>query len=591
MHKGKAKLSHLRSYRLAFVPALASVVIVAFSLEGVPAPVEPPPGTTEFDAAGAAMTTRDIIALGASREPGSATDEAAADLVRERFEAVASGAVAEQRVEASIAGEDVELRNVLLTLPGRTDRAIVIVAGRDSRAGPGAPASAAATGLLLELVDQLSISDRDRTLILASTSGASAEAQGAGSLAAALPEGTTVDGVLVISQPGFDEPFEPHLVTASGSRSPPIGLAETTASLLRERSQAQASRTGALGQIARLALPVAAGEQGALAADGLDAVAISSAGEVPLGSTEGSAERFAPESLARFGPAVLAVVAAIDARPEPPAGGPATYLRVGDNLIPGWGVAILALALLLPPAALAASVLAEAARRGDPVRRSLGWAAEWWLPVVALLGFLYLLAVVGVIPGSGSPYDPGRFEVGVSEWAAIALLAALVVSVWWLLGVRRFPPDVSPQTLGAAAGALAVAACALAWIVNPFLALCLLPLTHLTAVLVAGGRRPAGLAVPFSLLLALPLALALLHVAAALDWGASAPWQLVVLAAGGGLPVVEVTATLLTLAAAAAVARAALASGVGPVGGPAGRGGRQSRPNREDPGVRPSARG
>ena len=45
------------------LPSLA-LIVLAFSLRGVPAPVEPPPGTLEFDAAGAAKSTRDVLALG-----------------------------------------------------------------------------------------------------------------------------------------------------------------------------------------------------------------------------------------------------------------------------------------------------------------------------------------------------------------------------------------------------------------------------------------------------------------------------------------------------------------------------------------------
>jgi hypothetical protein len=72
-----------------------------------------------------------------------------------------AGEVGEQTVEATIDGEDVDLRNVTLTLPGESDHAILVIAGRDTREGEGAPSGAAATGVLLELMSQLAVGHRD----------------------------------------------------------------------------------------------------------------------------------------------------------------------------------------------------------------------------------------------------------------------------------------------------------------------------------------------------------------------------------------------------------------------------------------------
>ena len=367
-------VADLRLYRLAFIPAVVALVVLAFSLRGVPSPVEPPPGTLEFDAASAAKSTRDVLALGGSREPGSDEDNAVADLVAERFGSVVTGTLGEQTVEATIDGEETELRNVLLTLPGESDHAIVVIAGRDSREGEGAPSSAAATGVLLELVNQLSVAGRNRTLILASTSGASAEGQGARELIEGLPDRTTVDAVVVISQPGFDEPFEPHLVMSGGLNGPPLGLARTAEEILRDRANLSPGKISTPAQIARYAIPAASGEQAGLIEDGLDAVAISSAGELPLPASENGQERLDTETLARIGPALLALVSALDAAPSAPAGGPGNFLWTGNNLLPGWSVGLVVLALLLPPLAVSASILAraETRRRAHRARVQLG---------------------------------------------------------------------------------------------------------------------------------------------------------------------------------------------------------------------------
>ncbi len=158
------------------------------------------------------------------------------------------------------------------------------------------------------------------------------------------------------------------------------------------------------------------------------------------------------------------------------------------------------------------------------------------------------------------PYDPARFSLGVGELAVLVLLVALAGWTWWVLHLRRVSSDPGPAALGASAGLLAVASCLVVWIFNPYLALVLVPLTHLTAVLGTGGRRPAALAIPVKIVAALPLVATVVYVASALDWGSSAPWQLAVLASGGGLPLPEVAGSLLVLASSGAVLTAALAT-------------------------------
>lgn len=129
-----------RLYRLSFLPALLAVVVVMFSLEGAPAALEPvtPPSTFEGDRA--AAIARQIATTNPDREPGSEGDAAVADLVATRFGDIPAGAVSEQTFGATDSdGDEVSLRNVLLTLPGDADRTIVIAAPRDSANAPGRP--------------------------------------------------------------------------------------------------------------------------------------------------------------------------------------------------------------------------------------------------------------------------------------------------------------------------------------------------------------------------------------------------------------------------------------------------------------------
>ncbi len=88
----------------------------------------------------------------------------------------------------SFEGEDVELRNLILTLPGESARSVVVLAARDSASGPGAASSAAATATLLELVDKLRTSSHTKTLVFVSTDGGSDGAAGAREFAERYPE-------------------------------------------------------------------------------------------------------------------------------------------------------------------------------------------------------------------------------------------------------------------------------------------------------------------------------------------------------------------------------------------------------------------
>jgi hypothetical protein len=152
-----------RLYRAAFLPALAALVALLFSLQGVPEALSPSGTPINFDGATAAKAARQIAGAEPDRTPGSSGEAAVADLVEKRFAAIRAGEVSEQTYDSSFDGDDVQLRNVLLTLPGESDRIIAVIAARDSARGPGATSSAAATATLLELARDLGSSTHSKT--------------------------------------------------------------------------------------------------------------------------------------------------------------------------------------------------------------------------------------------------------------------------------------------------------------------------------------------------------------------------------------------------------------------------------------------
>lgn len=562
-------MSRLRLYRAAFAPLLVSIAILAFSLGGVPVPLEPPPGTISFDPDNAARTARALEDAGGVRPPGSAADSAAADIVAARFAEIVAGTTQEQQIEASGPDGDVSLRNVIITLPGQSDLTTVVVAGRDGLPGSSAGSAAAATGALVELANVLAVVERRRTVVLASTSGASLSAEGARSLVGALPERLELDAGLAITRPGAAVISDPHLLGLAPG-TPPLTLVETGVAVLEARAMVDAGTPGLAEQLARLALPAATGEEAALAAAGVAAIGVSSAGEIEMAGDD-ALDR---ETLARFGPALVGIVQAIDEAPGPIGAPGGKYLRAGDNLIRSWTLALVSLCLLLPALALAAFARASAGKGGG---RAWSWAAEWWIAPIVVLVSVWLLGVAGVIPAAGAPYDPRRIELGVPEAGVLLLLLALGGAVWWLLGLRRVPAGPAADALAASTALLTLGACLFAWLLNPYLAFLLAPLAHVGALGAIRSNRARRWMLPAFALALVPAVVATAIVASALDWGFSAPWQLVALASGGGIPRLEV------LAGALAVSGAAASAWVAVVGGARGQQARSPAAGRGQP--------
>jgi peptidase M28-like protein len=368
-------------YRAAFLPALAAIGALLFSLQSLPQPLEPlvSPGT--FDGQAAARSARQVAALAPSRPPGSEGDMSAADLVQRTFRTVRGGDVLEQTFSSG----GTSMKNVILRLPGRSDRVVAVLASRDSTTGPGAATSAAATGALMEMAVELGGVTHGATILLASTDGGTAGEAGAKELASGFLDGADVEGVVALEAPGLENPRPPYLIdTADGPQRGGSQLERTAERALADQAGAYVTRPGAMQQLVRLAIPWGLGPQAPLIARGIDAVTISAGGELPVPA--GAAETLSPTTLTRFARAALDVVLSLDSAPTVDHG-PASYIEVGGNIVPGWAIRVLALALILPALVAAVDALARAARQGDALT-ALRWAAPKALPVVAALALV-----------------------------------------------------------------------------------------------------------------------------------------------------------------------------------------------------------
>jgi hypothetical protein len=529
------QLINFRLYRIAFLPAVLAVVVVMFSLEGAPTALEPVTPPTTFEGDRAAAVAHQIADTAPDRTPGSDGDEAIADFVANRFAEIPGGAVTQQRFDADVDGESRSLRNVLLTLPGDASSTILIAAARDSDPGPGAASTAAGTGILVELANAFRVS-HSKTFVLASVSGSTVGGAGIRELIDRFPERDSIEGVIVISQPGAANTRRPNVVTSStGESTAPSQLERTAERAVEAQAGVGPSDEGAFTQFARIAIPSGLGDQAVLIGAGTDAVAISSAGERPLPTGADQLEDLSPKTVDEFGRAVQSTVAAVDVTIASPVHGPSTYLELGNNLLPGWALAMLALALLLPSGVAAVDGCARAGRAGLAIGPALAWAVVRCLPLVGALAVLYLLAVVGAIPRPDFPFDPARYEIGGRAAVAFAAMAIVAVASAWLLHRRvSAPPDREPAAC--ALGAVATAACIVLWFANPYLALLVVPIAHvwlLAATASTAARRAALLAA--SAFVCLPPVAAFVAVARALELGADAPWTFTLMVADGQL--------------------------------------------------------
>jgi hypothetical protein len=570
----------LRLYRIAFLPTVAAVVALLFSLQSAPGPLHPLVAPTGFDRGAAVGYAQQIATQAPDRAPGSPGDARAAAMVGRTFKAVTAGQLVVQRF-----GDGGSLSNVILRLPGQSRNELVLIAPRDTAAPPGAASSAAATGALEELASALGTVQHTKTIVLVSTDGGSSGAEGARVLGDGYLDPANVDAIVALEQPGAASPRQPYVLDSStGAESTSIQLVQSAELALSEQAGLHTAGPGPFGQLAELALPGGLGDQAVLIAHGYDAVGISSAGERPLPPSEDQLDDLSGKTLDEFARSAFGLVLALDSTPGQPIHGPSAYIEVGGNLVPGWALTLLAFALLLPALVAAVDTLARAGRR-HIARAAIGWAALRSLPLLATLAFLYALALIGIVPRPSFPFDPGRFTLGPAEALALVALALVGGAVWWRLGRNRMPVRMAPEAAAAALGLLCGLALAVILVVNPYLALLLVPLAHPWLIEARAGRRPhrwrcAGL-VACALV---PLILGAASVTGRLDLDLGSIWPLALAFGDWG---VRIPIAIAGCVLAASLLALIVVAGAGAEAGPPG----PARPPRPRPVETPSESG
>ena len=455
------------------MPALVAAIVCMFSLEPRPAPV--PQGLAAdvlFDARVAAATAREL----GERPQAGEVGELLAD---QGF------ATSLQRFRAE--GED--LANVVARRPGSSAREIVLAVPRDG--------SALDTAALIEVGRALEGRVTRKTLVLASIDGSALGGAGAQRLARDLGDPEGVEAVLVLSGLAAPEADGPLLVPWSESeRRTGLKLQRTTADSVRQELEAGAGRgPSATGQLGRLAFPVGLGDQGRFLDAGFDAIRLSGSGErPPAAGAEPDLIR-----LGSLGRAALRLLSAYDSAPVV-SEGPSAFVVVAGSIVPGWAIALLASALIVPALVAAIDLFARVRRRREPVLPWLRWVLAGAVPFLVALAVAELLVLFGQAPDSpAAPVPPDRFGLDGAAGLSLGIAALAAAAAWvWLrpLVAGRGPGAPSfraAEAPGAATGALLVliAATAAVWVANPFAALLLVPALHLWLVATAARSVPS----------------------------------------------------------------------------------------------------
>ena len=172
-----------------------------------------------------------------------------------------------------------------------------------------------------------------------------------------------------------------------------------------------------------------------------------------------------------------------------------TGLQLQHKTFPAWALRLLLAALLAAPLIVAIDGLARVRRRGLGAGRWTLWTLACGLPFLACALFARLLGASGVLGvAPATPLPPSGLHLGgaaLSGVAAVALVLALAWLMWPML-VRRLGLTAAPHPEAAGVTTLLalLVVAVLAWAINPFAALLLLPAAHLWLLVVSPELRP-----------------------------------------------------------------------------------------------------
>ena len=443
---------------------LAPVALaLLFSLSATGA-LPSPPLEPVFDEAAAVAVAEELSTEFPSRVPGS---EGASNAVRWYSETIAGlGLGTEEEAWSTDLVDlgEVELRNVVTVIPGRSEEAIVLVAHRDnSGAGRREGDNASGTAALIELArgfapqEALPAPLPNRTLVLVSTDAGAYGGAGAVHFARTSAHARQALAAIVLDDVGADG--RPRIALAGdGSSSPARILVRTASVRISEQTGQAPSIPSVLTQLVDLGIPFAGAEHAPFVAEGVAAISLTTR-DPASASAPNVSGALSERRLGQLGRATEALVGSIDASIGAAFRTPDSVF-LEDRAASGWTVRLAFVVAVAPFALGILDLLARGRRRGLPFRpavRALRTRLLFWLFAGALL---WVGGVTGVLPtGAALPLPPGSAFVVDSNVAGIALLAIAFVLGW--LAFRR---PLVPLAQPAAEERLAGYACALSWL-------------------------------------------------------------------------------------------------------------------------------
>jgi Peptidase family M28 len=539
-----------RLYRGTWLLVALPLLLAAFSVRE---PARLPAGTLPpaFDRTNAAALARELSSAYSDRTPGSAGALGAASWFRSQLEPYGLHTETE-RFTAKIPGLGrVGLQNVLVRVVGRSNRAIVVMAHRDnSGIGPGAVDNASGTAALVELARTYAAQPSglgggsaqpprpNFTLIFLSTDGGAFGNVGAAQFVEHsryrrdLVAAINLDGIAGSEAPRVE--FDGDI-----PRSAAPALVATAAGAVEQETGHRPSRPSALRQLVDLGFPFSPYDHAPLIAHGVPAITLTAGADRPLDSFRDTPERINASRLGQLGRATQSLLNALDGIDIPR--GTANFIYLGARIIPGWSVALVLIAALLPCFATIVDLFARCRRRRiaiAPALRSYRTRLAFWAWVGAVF---FLIAALGFW-SNGVRRPPGLTTKVAHEWPLGAVVALLLLAgAGWLVSRDRLVPRRPLRTeeeLAGYTGAL-LALCVVALLVvatNPFALVFMLPSLHiwlwLPQIRVQGtlarvGILAAGFAGP---------ALLLTSFADRYGLGMDAPWYVTDLFALGYAP-------------------------------------------------------
>jgi hypothetical protein len=556
-----------RLYRGTWLLVALPLLIAAFSVAR-PQPLPAPSLPSAFDPQAALALARDLSLQYPNRAAGSAGASGATRWFSEQLQPYGLETKAEP-FTATVPGRGrVRLVNQLAVVPGRSTRAIVVMAHRDDGGvGPGANDNASGTAALIELARAYArpqpgapASPRVHptyTIIFLSTDGGALGGLGAAEFANHSPFRSDV--VAVVNLDSVAGVGRPRLLFAGDTpRSPAAALLASAALAVEQQTRRQPERPSTLRQLVDLGFPYSPYEQAPFVARGIPAVTITTAHDRPPDSFSDTPNRLSVVRLGQLGRASQNLIGSLDQALDV-AQGTSSYLFLGTRIVRGWAIELVLIAALLPFLAAAVDLFARCRRRRirvAPGLRSYRSRLLFWLWAGALFE---LFALLGVWPeGSGRP--PPLFGSGGEKWPAAGLLGlAALMAVGWLLARDRLIPrrSVTPEEElgGFAAALLALGVVGLLVVAtNPFALVFLLPSLHIWLWLPQTRYRAPWLRAVVLLGGLLGPALLVWSFASRYGLGFDAPWYIAELLALGFVPLPALVITLAWAAAAAQLA-------------------------------------